>query len=622
LSFKDFYHNPEKSKEMKSLLRPSIYLPILSASLVLGAQGLLAQEPAASQAALTSVGAVTATTPVVSRNDAANKNYDIDLTRVGIQAAQPITLSLNDAIHRALERNNDIEIARGDVRFQETQVRSLYGLYDPVFTTSPTYTRNSTTGSASTNDFNVNTNLTHFVKPGGGDYSVFFNNARTENAFAQAEASSGSITSVGRNPIFTSSLGIRYRQPLFRNFNVDNTRRNIRIAKKRLQQTDADFRRQTIDIITQVQRTYWELVFALRDQQNRVANLNLTRENLRQIEAKIEAGASAPLERAEVATELANREADLLLATQQVSITENALKQLILQEVGAVEWSQSFVPTDTPQFHLDPIDLDGAMKDAVANRYELGRLRLQKEINDVDVRYFKNQAKPQIDLNTTFSLDGLSRGGATTDSITAPLIASDPTFVNVNANAFLLSELRRLNPGSTILVPNVTIPGTPSFLAGGFNRSWSNMFRSDAPNYSVGVTVSFPFRNRTAKANLAGARIQGEQLDAQIRAREQTVIVEVRNAVQAVETARQRVLAARRARENAEIQLSGERKLYEAGKSTTFFLFQRENSLTNARNAEIRAETDYNKALSDLQHATSPTFAANNIEVDSPTDNK
>jgi outer membrane protein TolC len=370
-----------------------------------------------------------------------------------------------------------------------------------------------------------------------------------------------------------------------------------------------------------VQRTYWELVFALRDQQNRVANLNLTRENLRQIEAKIEAGASAPLDRAEVATELANRESDLLLATQQVSITENALKQLILQDVGAVEWSQSFVPTDTPQFNLDPIDLDGAMKDAVANRYELGRLRLQKEINDVDVRYFKNQAKPQIDLNTTFSLDGLSRGGVTTESITTPLIA-DPMFASVNANAFLLSELRRLNPGSTILVPNVTIPGTPNFLAGGFNRSWANMFRSDAPNYSVGITFSFPFRNRTAKANLAGARIQGEQLNAQIRAQEQSVVVEVRNAVQGVETARQRVLTARRARENAEIQLAGERKLYEAGKSTTFFLFQRENSLTNARNAEIRAETDYNKALSDLQHATSTTFAANNIQVESPADNK
>jgi outer membrane protein TolC len=98
--------------------------------------------------------------------------------------------------------------------------------------------------------------------------------------------------------------------------------------------------------------------------------------------------------------------------------------------------------------------------------------------------------------------------------------------------------------------------------------------------------------------------------------------VEVRNAVQAVETGRQRVLAARRARENAEIQLEGERKLFENGRSTTFLLFQRENALTNARNAEIRAETDYNKAIANLQRATSTTFQMNNIQVVSPVDQK
>jgi len=144
------------------------------------------------------------------------------------------------------------------------------------------------------------------------------------------------------------------------------------------------------------------------------------------------------------------------------------------------------------------------------------------------------------------------------------------------------------------------------------------LFRTDAPNFSLGMTISFPFRNRTAKANLAGARITEDQIAARVRSEEQVVVVEVRNAVQAVETARQRVASARTARENAEIQLEGERKLYEAGKSTTFFLFQRENTLAAARNSEIRAETDYKKAVSDLQRATSTTFREKQIEIESP----
>jgi HAE1 family hydrophobic/amphiphilic exporter-1 len=541
-------------------------------------------------------------------------DYRTSLSRVGVQTGQPRPLSINDAIRKALEANNDIEIARDDVRFQETQLRSLIGVYDPVFRAVPTFTHNSTTGSDATKDFRVNADATGFIRPGGGNYQLFFNNTRTENAFAQAQVSSGEITG-GTSAIYSSSLGATYTQPLFRNFGIDNRRQQIKIARKRLQQTDADFRQRTIETISRVQQTYWDLVFALRDQQNRVANLNLAKENLRQVEAKIEAGASAPLERAEVATELANRESDLLIATQQVSITENTLKQLILRDPASAEWSESYVPTDQPQFSLEPLSLDDALKDAMDNRFELRRLRLEKEINSIDLSYFKNQTKPQIDLNTTFSLDGLARGGALTSSTLFPQFTGNDEILRQSLNTIL-------PVGSQIPQQFVSIPGTPQFLAGGFNRSLSNLFRRDAPNFSIGVTISFPLRNRTAKANLAGARVQEEQIAARTRSQEQAVIVEVRNAVQAVETARQRVLTARRARENAEIQLEGERKLYDVGKSTTFLLFQRENSLTNARNAEIRAETDYNKALSDLQRSTSTTFRVNNIEVQSPTDSQ
>lgn len=541
----------------------------------------------------------------VSRDEATG------LSRVGVQTAQPLTLSLQDAIRRALENNNDIEVSRGDVRFQETQVRSLIGIYDPVFSVSPNYSRSNTTGSPATNDFRINAGLTKFFERGGGNMQSFFNNQRTENAFAQAQVSSGSVSGSSSSAIFSSSLGLSYTQPLFRNFRIDSKRHQIIIARKRLEQTDSDFFLRATDTVSQVQRAYWDLVFASRNQQNQIANVNLAKENLRQVEVKIDAGAAAPLERAEVETELANREGDLLLATQQVGIAENALKQLILKDPLSNEWSQSLVPTDAPQVSPDPLNLDTAMKDAMDNRFELRRLKIQKEINNTDLRFYKNQTKPQIDFNSTFSLDGLSQGGATTNSIFFPQFTGNDEILRQKLNMLFA-------PGSQIPNPLIEIPGTRSFLVGGFNRSLANIFRSDAPNFSLGVTISFPFRNRTAKANLDGARIQEQQLEAQTRGQEQTVIVEVRNAVQAVETSRQRVLTARRARQNAEIQLAGEQKLYEAGKSTTFLLFQRENSLTNAKNAEIRAETDFNKSMADLQRVTSTAFRENNITVDSP----
>jgi outer membrane protein TolC len=595
-------------------MRPTLYcLSIISCTLVLSTAAVRSQQPVQiAQAEASNRQPAADTKPADPRPYRGLLTRPVDLTRVGVQQAQTLPLSLQEAIRRALANNNDIEVSRGDVRFQETQVRALQGVYDPVFTTTPTYSRSSTTGSSATNDFRANAGISGFIEPGGGNYQTFFNNARTENAFTQAQLSSGSVSG-GSGAIYTSSLGFAYNQPLFRNFRIDTRRYQIAIAKRRLAQTDADFQLRATNTITDVQRAYWDYVFALRNQQNQVANVNLARENLRQIEAKIEAGAAAPLERAEVETELANREGDLLLATQQVGTTENTLKQLIIREPLSNEWGATITPTDNPTVNFDPINLDNAMQDAMDNRFELRRLRFQREINTWDIRYFKNQTKPQIDLNSTFSLDGLSSGGSN-GAINTNLLTNA-------SDLFLLNSLNstRTAVGLPALVnPPITIPASPSFLFGGFNRSLANLFRRDSPNFSVGMTISFPFRNRTAKANLQGARIQGEQLDAQTRGQEQVVIVEVRNAVQAVETARQRVLTARRALANAEIQLTGEQKLYEAGRSTTFLLFQRENTLTNARNAVIRAETDFNKAIADLQRVTSTAFKANNITVDEP----
>src|SRR5947199_3314922 len=168
-------------------------------------------------------------------------------------------------------------------------------------------------GNVAQTYFTVKSNVTKLFEPGGGNYQFFFNNNRrtTTSTFNTL------------NPVFSGSLGATFTQPLWRDRSIDNNRRLIRIQRKRLEQSDADFRRQTIDVISQVQRAYWDLVFALKDQENQVANVKLAQENFRRTEASVAAGAAAPLQRAEVQTELSNRIAALLSATQLVSVAEN-----------------------------------------------------------------------------------------------------------------------------------------------------------------------------------------------------------------------------------------------------------------------------------------------------------
>jgi HAE1 family hydrophobic/amphiphilic exporter-1 len=425
------------------------------------------------------------------------------------------------------------------------------------------------------------------------------------------------------NPFYSSNLSLQFTQPLLRDRAIDNNRRQIRIQRKRLDQSDADFRQRTIDVITRVQQAYWELVFALRDQQNQLANLNLSRESLRNIEAQIAAGAKAPLERAEVQTELANRETALYSAIQAVAIAENNLKVLIFKDPNSPEWSAQLTPTETPKFDTNPVNLPDALKAARDNRPELRRLRLQNDINDIDVQFFKNQTKPQVDLVGTVALTGLA--GTNVQPVVlpgtqVPIISGDPL---TNPNAFLLEQIRQTQialglPTATTPLVAAQASGPNATLVGGYGRDLRNLISGDTRNVTVGVAIAFPFKNKTAEANLAGARIQKEQLQASMRSQEQTIEVDVRNSAQAVESARQRVLSAREARTNAEMQLEGEQRLYQVGRSTTFLLFQRENALANARASELRAETDYNKALADLQRATSTTLRANNVVVDAP----
>jgi HAE1 family hydrophobic/amphiphilic exporter-1 len=531
------------------------------------------------------------TTPAESTQEPAEPNFPTteprplppmpNLTRLGVLSSNVVSLSLNESIRLALANNNDIEVSRDDVRYAETQLHALQGFYDPVFSITPqldnrvipvqNITQGAPTGKLSTQVFSWNPTITKSFSRGGGTYELSFSNGKN--------TTSSTVSTL--NPYYSSNLALSISQPLWRNRSIDFNRRQIRVQKKRIEQSDADFRRMTIDVISRVQSAYWDLVFALRDQQVQLDNVNLSRENLRQIEAQISAGAKAPLDRSEVLTELANRESALLFATQTVSIAENALKQLILKDTTATQWSAQITPTDNPVVDTNPVNLDDAITEARKNRPELQRLRLQRDINGIDLQYFRNQTKPQIDIVSTLATTGL---------------AGTPC-----------------NPALPTCPPNVA-----PFLIGGYGKDLSNLAKFQTRNITVGVTISLPLNNTTAKANLAGARIQQEQLDASVRSTEQTVEVDVRNAAQSVESARLQVLSAREARRNAEIQLEGEQRLYSVGRSTTYLLIQRQNALANARDSEVRAETNYSKAVANLQHATSTTLHANSISVDSP----
>ncbi len=333
---------------------------------------------------------------------------------------------------------------------------------------------------------------------------------------------------------------------------------------------------------------------------------------------QIEDGVEPRLAKAEVETELANREIDVFEAERRVAEVENALKQLVLPNMTSTEWGRSLIPTDKPDLNPIKMSLAEAMTDAVNNRPELIRLKQQQEISAIEIEYFRNQTKPRIDFNAGVSLDGFT--------VKAPQSSGDSALIDINsstinADAFLLSQLNivrndpRLNLGNVANIPTVqnSISG-PIF--GGTFKSIQNLFSPSAVNFSAGMTINFPFKNKIAQAELARVDIERKQVETQTKIQELQVYTEVRNALQSVESAAKKMTSSRKARENAEIQLQGEKDLFDTGRSSRFLLFQRENALVNARNAEIGSQIEYNKALAALQQTTSTTLQANHITID------
>lgn len=528
------------------------------------------------------------------------------LERVGVDPSRQRPMSLHDVILMALQKNQDIEIERINGQVAEYQLTSARGAYDPVLNSRLLFESATTpvgsvlaggaSGSVSSDTYAYNFSARQLL-PGGGNYQWSFDNTRltSSNVF------------ITFNPQYSSALRLTFTQPLLRNLGLDASRRAIRIAQKRLDLSDAEFRQRVIQIINQVQRAYWDLVFAHRHVQVQQESVDWARRQLAMNRRMVEAGTLAPVEIIAAEAEVKRREELLLIAVEGVTIAENGLKELILDSRTDPLWAEVIQPTESAEIQVAPLDLTEAVRLALSSRPEMTQLQLQREMNDVDVGYFRNQTRPQIDFVGTYAINGLAgkvRAGENPFS-QSNLIILD----RVN----LLSELAGLTP--IILPPSGQLPG---FLIGGQGQAWSNLFGNDFRTVQVGVSISLPLRNRTAQGQFGQALAERRLIEAQRAKLEQAIEVDVRNALQAVETARKRVEAARAARDAAKANLESEERRYEAGETTNFFVLTRQNELSAARSQEVRALADYNKAIAELQRATATTLRVFNVNIEPP----
>jgi outer membrane protein TolC len=150
---------------------------------------------------------------------------------------------------------------------------------------------------------------------------------------------------------------------------------------------------------------------------------------------------------------------------------------------------------------------------------------------------------------------------------------------------------------------------------GGLGRSFGTVSENRFPDASIGLSLTLPIGTGAAKADVVAAESAKRQATLSLSRARQQVAVEVRNAFTSLETASQRIEAARAGRAAAQTQLEAEKERFGVGLSTNFFVLTRQNDLSQAEVTETAALTDYQKSLTELLRATGTLLDARNVKV-------
>lgn len=476
-------------------------------------------------------------------------------------AGPVLRLTSEEAVTLALEQNLGIQAERLGPQIQDYAVASARAAFTPAFFTTLT-TRNESSppdsflaGAAPTvsEDRFSTTAGVQQVLPWGGNYQVTWSGSRTETT-----------RFTNFNPQLFSSMFAQVTQPLLRNFKIDSFRQQLLVSRNQREIADVQLRQTVEGTRRNVRNAYWDLVGALAAHQVQLQSLELARQQFRNNQRRVEVGTMAPIDIVEAEAEVARNDEALIVAEANIRSAEDRLRALMLNPGRPDFWALRIEPAEQPALQPQAIDVDGAITNALANRTDLIETRKLIEQSDISVRYFSNQRLPDVNLNATY-----------------------------NAIAFGGTEFEF---GQT---------GFPPPIIGQTQRSFrsvlGDVFGLDFPTWTFGVTIGYPIGTSTAEAGLARARLQKSQSQTSLKGLELQVATAVRDVGRSVTTNLKRVQATQVARQLSEKRLEAEQKKFSVGMSDTFRVLQAQRDLAVARNQELRAIIDYNKALVDFQ---------------------
>jgi outer membrane protein TolC len=489
--------------------------------------------------------AARSTTPPVTLEEAAKKT----LSEVAVPAvpADAVSLSLADVRSAVLANNLDLRTALVDPAIARANLSAEEAKFENVFFASYDRSNNSVfadlaTGQpAETEAFDAGLRIPLAT---GGDINLSAPLSRTGDGF--------NFGTPGED--WLAALDFSMSQPLLRGAGVDANTHSIRVAGWQGQIVDARTKLESIRVLSNAEKAYWNVYSAYRELGVRRSQYEVAVRQLERAKRLVAAGDAPEIEVVRAESGIGRTLEQIIVADSNLRIRQRSLKRLMNREDLPVSQATPLKPASDPNPVSLTLEGNSLAEEAVANRMEMLELELQLAIDQSEIGFRRNAALPLFVLDYGYNLQGT---------------------------------------------------GTD------FQDAYASLGNADS--FEVGLRAEIPLGNEAAESRVNAAILQRVQRLGTREARRQAIRTEVFDALDAITQSWQRILAARLESVLAARTLAAEERQFDVGERTSTDVLQASANLADAQSREVAALASYQIALVDLAFATGNSLGAARI---------
>ena len=360
---------------------------------------------------------------------------------------------------------------------------------------------------------------------------------------------------------FDAGMEFSISQPLLRGAGIAINTASIRIAKMQSAIIDAQTKLQTIRLLADAERAYWNLYRAYGQLDVRAKQYESVMVQLEQTRRRVQQGDAAPIEITRAESGVGATVEQVIVADNQVRIRQRELKRIMNDPRFPVDSVTSLEPATKPNPLGFRFDSSLLVSKAMENRMELLELEVQLLIDAEQINLARNDTLPNFVVSYQYDLQG---------------------------NSYSMG------------------------------RAFGNM--GDADGSILQVNASVPVTNERAKQAVSQAILARLQRLGTRESRKQAITQETLNALDTLETAWRRIIAARLETVFAGRTLQAEQRQFDIGLRTITEVLEAQFRLADAQSREIDALAAYQISLVDLAFATGTTLGSAGITMPEPMD--